>query len=91
MLVDNLMTKSKPTSREVIPSICPESLDLFTLEPFNSLAFLDPLIDREGIPLQRTQPPISFPDLSLPLVSFDAHVPRNYDTGECEEGKLLLT
>ncbi|VUZ45045.1 unnamed protein product [Hymenolepis diminuta] len=85
------MTKSKPISRGAIPSICPESLDLFTLEPFNSLAFLDPLIDGEGIQLQKTQPPISFPDLSLPLVSFDAHVPRNYDTGECEEGDVDCT
>nr|CDS31957.1 DNA RNA helicase C terminal [Hymenolepis microstoma] len=84
------MKKSKHVSGEMLSSLCPESLDLFTLEPFNSLAFLDSLID-EKIPIQDTQPPISFPDLSLPLVSFDAHVPRNLETGECEEGDVDCT
>lgn len=82
------MSQSTSASREKIASLCPKSLDIFTIEPFNSLAFFDPLLNKEPIPLSRTGPPISFPDLSLPLVPFDSHVPRSIDTGECREGML---
>ncbi|KAM7542974.1 hypothetical protein Aperf_G00000015638 [Anoplocephala perfoliata] len=80
--------KPKSTEQELLRSICPQSLDPFTLEPLNSLAFLDPLISTENVSFNKAQPPISFPDLSLPLICFDAHVPRNFDTGECVEGDV---
>lgn len=74
--------KSKPSKIEQLLTTCPKSLDPWNLEPLHSVAFFDPLVNQEELPLSEGQPPISFPDPSLPLAHFDAEVPRDFDSGE---------
>ena len=81
----------KPEEFDHLFQSCPISFDLWSMEPLKSLAFLDPIIDCENIPLIEARPPISFPDLSLPLIPFTSQIPRNFDTGEVVDGEVICT
>ena len=83
--------KMKPSEIDQLFETCPRSLDPWSLEPLMSLAFLDPLIDHEETPLSEAKPPISFPDISLPLVPFNSQLPRNFDTGEVADGDVVCS
>ncbi|KAL5107967.1 Helicase SKI2W [Taenia crassiceps] len=47
--------------------------------------------DEEELPLSEAQPPISFPDPSLPLAHFDAEVPRDFDSGEVVDDYIVCS
>ncbi len=74
--------KPKLSEVEQLLATCPTSFDPWTLEPLKSISFLDPLLSHEELPLSNAQPPISFPDLDLPLIRFNTEVTRDFDTGE---------
>ncbi|CDS37381.1 DNA RNA helicase C terminal [Echinococcus multilocularis] len=81
----------KPSEIEQLLTVCPKSLDPWTLEPLHSVAFFDPLINQEELPLSEARPPISFPDPSLPLAHFDAEVPRDFDSGEVVDDHIVCS
>ncbi|VDK34528.1 unnamed protein product [Taenia asiatica] len=83
--------KLKASKIEQLLATCPKSLDPWTLEPLHSVAFFDSLVNQEELPLSEAQPPISFPDSSLPLAHFDAEVPRDFDSGEIVDDYIVCS
>ncbi|VDM31683.1 unnamed protein product [Hydatigera taeniaeformis] len=81
----------KSSDIEQLLTVCPKSLDPWTLEPLLSVAFFDPLVNQEELPLSKAQPPISFPDPSLPLAHFEAEVPRDFDSGEVVDDYIVCS
>lgn len=79
----------KPRSIDVLDDLiatCPESFNPWSLEPLKTVAFLDPLIRYEdGDEMDcKFNPPVSFPNLDLPVIRFDTEIMRDLETGHID-------